>query len=113
MITIALMIPALITIYIRIKRNVIVKNDYFSIIFQYLFMCIFSNFVMAVIITYIMNIETDVYSLRSFSFFSKYVFCSSAFCFMWSYISEIVGKYINIKFEVTGKSNNGANDEKK
>lgn len=97
---IALFFPALVSVVIRHKRMKKLEWNLLECAFEYALLVLINTFMTQAFIVYILKVETDVYSLESFPFFTKYVFFAFIFAFFIPYIEEVIKKYVEISFSV-------------
>ena len=101
---IALFLPACITMSIRQQRGAGCEKKLFPVLLEYGKTVLWCNLLTMGVITYVLRVS-DVQSdaFKSFPFFSKYVIIAMFFAFIMPYISEVIGRYIKIRFFVKEK----------
>lgn len=104
---IALLTPAAIAVWIRIKREQLSEKDVIKVLLSYMKLVLWINFLSMVVVTYILRIsDVNATAFDSFPFFIKYAVIASFISFVWAYVSEVINKYISVKFTVEDAANN-------
>lgn len=112
---IGLFFPAIISVVIRQKRRNEDKRELLLILSEYGLSVLFCNLFSMILITYVLGIgDVSMSAFESFPFFTKYTVIAVIIAFVMPYLEEIYKKYIQIKFIIEDKNENGSkNTEEK
>lgn len=101
---IALFFPALISIFIYIRREQVEKNSKVELLVRYGIYTLLVNWFVMSLIIYILGIEyCTLDAMESWSFFTKYVLIAVFLAWIIPYIEEIIRKSISVRFQVKSK----------
>lgn len=111
--TIALWIPAVVSVGIRHMRNEKLGWGMPAVLIEYGIYLLIDNFVPAVILAFRSNTsDSAVWALDGFSFFAKYIATAVIVAVLAPYMEEMIRKYIKITFTVEAKDEKKENNTK-
>ena len=104
--SIALFMPAVISVEVWHRRNKGIEWKWYDYIKEYAIALLINTFLAQAVITYLLGLDgVDITAFSTFPFFTKYVAIATVLAVLVPYIREIIGKYFSISFEVGDKSN--------
>ena len=103
---IALFFPSLVGVYIYYRRHSIKMEVDLYLLVRYGIYALLINLCDMSLITYIIGVKATISDIESFGFFTKYTSIATFIAFCFTYIEEIIKKYISISFQVESKMEN-------